>query len=167
MTEVLAGHRSVSSPCASPPHASCYVHLQQHLTNPQISSSIEPVTPHEEPAKRPPPGSPVAPHPQIHIPCMSMTTTSRGTLMRSQPSHGTGHGGRRAQVACTARMGATAPTGLGSLLTSASHHYKGIKHRSKVPKDFRICGKTQKPRRKKNPRLIILFSPDSLSHNGQ
>lgn len=150
MTLVLAGHRSISSPSASPPYTSCYINLQQHLTNPQISS-IEPATPDEEPAKRSLPGLPVAPCPHIHIPHVTMTTTSRGTLLRSQPSQGAGHRGRRAQAACTARMRARASTGLGSLLSPTSPHYKGIKHGSKAPKDLRICGKSQKLKRKKIP----------------
>lgn len=44
---VLAGHRSVSFPSASPPYTSCFISLQQHLTNPQ-TSSIEPAIPDEE-----------------------------------------------------------------------------------------------------------------------
>lgn len=93
---VLAGRWSVSFPSASPPYTSCYVNLQQHLTNPQTSSM--------EPAKRAPPSLPVASSPHIHIPHVPMTTTSHGTPMRSQPPQGAGHRGRRAQTACTAVM---------------------------------------------------------------
>lgn len=85
--------------------------------------------------------------------------TSHGTLRRSQPSQGAGHRDRRAWEACSARIRAGAPTGLGSLLSPIAHHYKGIKHRSKAPKDLRICGNSQKPKRKKKSQAgYFIFS---------
>lgn len=140
--QVLAGHRSISSPRARPPQASCYIHPQQPLTNPQIPSSIQAATPGEEPAKRPPPGSPAPPCPHIHIPgdtdeipaiprCRMGRQEGTGSLQSQNGSWGTHRAG----------------------LPPLTHipHYKGIKHGSKALKDLRICGKSQKLKRKKIP----------------
>lgn len=148
--------------------------MPAHHTLPaaSISSNASPThkshPPLNEPPQmrnQPPPGSPVAPCPHIHIPHVSMTTRSHGTLMRSQPSQGGGHRGRRARGTCTPGWELGHPQGWAPFPYSPIT--RELSMEAKHQKDLRIYGKSQKPKRKKNPRLIILFSPDSLSHNGQ